>query len=87
MSVTLSILFFLLFHFAIGPQRCMNSFLLDRKIDSQNTFYTNRINIIIDSIDPSIILMSIVCVCEQQRLWRDCADAQARLSLAACRYD
>ena len=29
--------------------------------------------------DPSST--SIVHVCEQRRLWRDCADAQARLSL------
>ena len=33
-------------------------FRLDRKIDFQNTFYTKRINVIIDSIGPSIILRS-----------------------------
>ena len=27
-----------------------------------------------------IIITSILYVCEQRRLWRDCADAQARLS-------
>ena len=34
-------------------------FRLDHKIGSQNTFYTKYINVIIDSIDPSIILRSI----------------------------
>ena len=34
-------------------------FRLDRKIVFQNTFYTRCINIIIDSIGPSIILRSI----------------------------
>ena len=34
-------------------------FRLDRKIGFQNTFYTNCINDIIDSIGPSIILRSI----------------------------
>ena len=32
---------------------------LDRKIRFQNTFYTKCINVIIDSIGPSIILRSI----------------------------
>ena len=32
---------------------------LDRKIGFRNTFYTKRINVIIDSIGPSIILRSI----------------------------
>ena len=32
----------------------------DRKIYFQNTFYAKRINIIFDSIDPSIILRSIL---------------------------
>ena len=32
---------------------------LDRKIGFQNTFYTKGINVIIDSIGPSIILRSI----------------------------
>ena len=35
-------------------------FMLDRKIGFQNTFYTKGINVIIDSIGPSIILRSIV---------------------------
>ena len=34
-------------------------FRLDRKIDFQNMFYTKCINVIIDSIGPSIILRSI----------------------------
>ena len=34
-------------------------FRLDRKIGFQNTFYTKCINVIIDSIGPSIILRSI----------------------------
>ena len=35
-------------------------FRLDSKIGFQNTFYTKCINVIIDSIGPSIILRSIV---------------------------
>ena len=35
---------------------------LDRKIGFQNTFYTKCMNVIIDSIGPSIILRSILCV-------------------------
>ena len=34
-------------------------FRLDRKICFQNMFYTKYINVIIDSIGPSIILRSI----------------------------
>ena len=34
-------------------------FRLDRKIGFKNTFYTKCINVIIDSIGPSIILRSI----------------------------
>ena len=37
-------------------------FRLDRKIGFQNTFYTKCINVIIDSIGPSIILRSIFMV-------------------------
>ena len=36
-------------------------FRLDRKIGFQNIFYTKCINVIIDSIGPSIILRSIYC--------------------------
>ena len=35
-------------------------FRIDRKIGFQNTFYTKCINVIIDSIGPSIILRSIL---------------------------
>ena len=35
------------------------SFRLDRKVGFQNTFYTKCINVIIESIGPSIILRSI----------------------------
>ena len=35
-------------------------FRLDCKIGFQNTFYTKCINVIIDSIGPSIILRSII---------------------------
>ena len=35
---------------------------LDRKIGFQNTFYTKCINVIIDSIGPSIILRSIFLI-------------------------
>ena len=34
-------------------------FRLDLNFGFQNTFYTKRINVIIDSIGPSIILRSI----------------------------
>ena len=37
-------------------------FRLDRKIGFQNTFYTKCINVIIDSIGPSIILRSIYTI-------------------------
>ena len=40
---------------------------LDRKIGLQNTFYTKCINVIIDSIGPSIILRSIFI--EIQNAW------------------
>ena len=37
-------------------------FRLDRKIGFQNIFYTKCINVIIDSIGPSIILRSIFII-------------------------
>ena len=43
-------------------------FRLDRKIGFQNTFYTKCINVIIDSIGPSIILRSIFCPQTHPRL-------------------
>ena len=36
-------------------------FRLDHKIGFQNMFYTKCINVIIDSIGPSIILRSTLC--------------------------
>ena len=38
------------------------NFKLDRKIGFQNMFYTKCINVIIDSIDPLIILSSIFLI-------------------------
>ena len=35
----------------------------------------------IDAFLPEASSRSLLHVCEQQRFWRDCADAQARLSL------
>ena len=43
-------------------------FRLDRKTGFQNTFYTKCINVIIDSIGPSIILRSIYDYMEQNNL-------------------
>ena len=40
-------------------QKMSEKFRLDRKIGFQNTFNTKCINVIIDSIGPSIILRSI----------------------------
>ena len=51
-------------------------FRLDRKIGFQNTFYTKCINVIIDSIGPSIILRSIYRV----RLLKRVYDIVIRLS-------
>ena len=57
--VTHSTIFFLPFHLAIGHKSCPKKFRLDRKIGFQNTFYTKCIDVIIDSIGPSIISRSI----------------------------
>ena len=44
-------------------------FKLDRKIGFQNMFYTKCINVIIESIGPSIILRSIFrCVEGEERI-------------------
>ena len=49
------------FHLAIWTSKVSEKKIrLDRKIGFQNTFYTKCINVIIDSIGPSIILRSIV---------------------------
>ena len=52
-------------------------FRLDRTIGFQNTFYTKCINVIIDSIGPSIILRSIVIPCMSACTW-DSPLAKAR---------
>ena len=51
--------FLLPFHLAIWASKVSEKIRLDRKIGFQNTFYTKCINVIIDSIGPSIILRSI----------------------------
>ena len=43
-------------------------FRLDRRIGFQNTFYTKCINVIIDSIGPSIILRSIYSIARNTKL-------------------
>ena len=57
--VTVFTIFFLPCHLVIGRHKMSEKFRLDRKIGVQNTFYTKCINVIIDSIGPSIILRSI----------------------------
>ena len=47
------------FHLAIWASKVSKKFRLGRKIGFQNTFYIKCINVIIDSIGPSIILRSI----------------------------
>ena len=55
--------FFYHFLFAVSldnrASKMSEKFRIDRKIGFQNTFYTKCINVIIDSIGPSIILRSI----------------------------
>ena len=51
--------FLLPFLLAIWASKVSEKFRLDRKIGFQNLFYTKCINVIIDSIGPSIILRSI----------------------------
>ena len=47
----------------IFKSKTSEKFRLDCKIVFQNTFYTKSINVIIDSIGPSIILRSILIIC------------------------
>ena len=51
------------FPFAVSldnkASKMSEKFKLDRKIGFRNTFYTKCINVMIDSIGPSIILRSI----------------------------
>ena len=56
-----NIFYHFLFAVSLGNRASKMSvkFRIDRKIGFQNTFYTKCINVIIDSIGPSIILRSI----------------------------
>ena len=56
-----NIFYHFLFAISLGnwASKMSEKFRLDRKIGFQNTFYTKCINVIIDSIGPSIILRSI----------------------------
>ena len=54
-------------------------FKLDRKIGYQNMFYTKCINVIIDSIGPSIILRSILMYFNRLHAWWS---TQSRLATA-----
>ena len=55
-----NIFYHFLFAVSLGnwEPKISEKFKLDRKIGFQNTFYTKCINVIIDSIGPSIILRS-----------------------------
>ena len=57
--VTCSTTFFFAVSLGNKTSKMSKKFRLDRKIGFQNTFYTKCINVIIDSIGPSIILRSI----------------------------
>ena len=56
-----NIFYHFLFAVSLGKKasKMSENFRLDRKVGFQNMFYTKCINIIIDSIGPSIILRSI----------------------------
>ena len=57
-----NIFYHFLFAVSLGnlASKMSEKFRLDRKIGFQNTFYTKCINVVIDSIGPSIILRSIL---------------------------
>ena len=57
-----NIFYHFLFTVSLGNRasKMSEKFRIDRKIGFQNTFYTKCINVIIDSIGPSIILRSIL---------------------------
>ena len=57
-----SIFYHFLFAVSLGNKasNISEKIKLDRKIGFQNTFYTKYINVIIDSIGPSIMLRSII---------------------------
>ena len=60
-SLFSNIFYHFLFAVSLGSwaSKMSEKFRLDRKIGFQNTFYTKCINVIIESIGPSIILRSI----------------------------
>ena len=58
--VTFSTIFFFAVSLGNWALKMSVKFRLDRKIGFQNTFCTKCINVIIDSIGPSIILRSIL---------------------------
>ena len=60
MSTTLSAVFFLPYHLAVGPQSCLNKLRLDSKIDFQRTFFKKCTTILIDGTGPSIIEKFII---------------------------
>ena len=59
-----NVFYHFLFAVSLGnwAPKMSKKFRLDRKIGFQNMFYTKCTNVIIDSIGPSIILRSIVCL-------------------------
>ena len=61
-----NIFYHFLFAVSLGnwASKMSEKFRIDRKIGFQNTLYTKFINVIIDSIGPSIILRS-TCICKQ----------------------
>ena len=62
-----NIFYHYLFAVSLGNKasRMSEIFRLDIKMGFRNTFYTKCINVIIDSIGPSIILRSIVLAAQQ----------------------
>ena len=66
--VTFSTIFFFAVSLGNWAPKMSEKFRLDRKIGFQNTFYTKCINVIIESIGPSIILRSIVFQRRQKAL-------------------
>ena len=59
MLVAFSTIFFFAVSLGNWALKMSEKFRLDRKIGFQNMFYTKCINVIIDSIGPSIILRGI----------------------------
>ena len=63
--VTFSTNFLFAVSLGIRASKMYEKFRIDRKNGFQNTFYTKCINVIIDSIGPSIILRSICYGCSK----------------------